>query len=124
MEIALIKNYNAVELRTPIIIETGEVTVEENNAVLNWYKIFDNPIMCKWMPVSFKDDFQARLNTLNKIYVNETALVIIRYSPLVTRVCRIFRVGDDLPYEVISAENLNERNLWLEMRVFREVNRI
>ncbi|HHW24370.1 MAG TPA: hypothetical protein GXX22_02805 [Clostridiales bacterium] len=122
---ATAKNYNIGELRTPVIIEEAETTVNENNReVTVWRPLFGGkPVFCKWLPVTFKDDYNARIIDRDRVFLYESALLVMRYSPLVTRTCRIKRLDEEVPYTVVSVENVRERGLWLEVRVYREVNR-
>lgn len=123
---AVSKNYNVGELRTPIIVEEAHTTINENNReVVTWQPVFGDgkTVSCKWIPVTYKDDYNARQIDRDKVFLYESALLVMRYSPLITRTCRVRRPGEEVPYTVISVENIGERNLWLEVRVYREVNR-
>ena len=44
-----------------------------------------------------------------------------RYSPLITETCLVYRKGDDDPFEIISIDNVEQRNTWLEIKVQRRV---
>ncbi len=44
----------------------------------------------------------------------------LRYTPLITTTCIIYRGTDPKPYEVISVNDVENRHAWLEVKVQRK----
>jgi hypothetical protein len=75
----------------------------------------DIPVMCKWQNAHGNEVFSAM-----QLQLRDPATITTRYSPLlddVTLIC--YRAGDSEPYEVISIDNVEQRNTWLEIKVRR-----
>ena len=45
----------------------------------------------------------------------------MRYSPLIQETLLVYKEADPEPFEVISMDNVHERNMWLEIKVQRRV---
>lgn len=52
--------------------------------------------------------------------VTEPATLTLRYTPLITTTCIIYRGTDPKPYEVISVNDVENRHAWLEVKVQRK----
>jgi len=113
------KSANPGELRTLIEIKSYTETVNENGFKDKlWANVFDEGVFvgCKWVNVHGTEALTAA--SLN---LREPATLTLRYSPLITPTCRVYKKGDDAPYEIISLDNVEERGLWLELKVQRTV---
>ncbi len=123
------KHVNAGELRTPIIIEEYTETQNENGyAVKTWVNVFGTSKVyrVKWVNVHGKEVFEAM-----RMDLNEPATLTARYSKLITPQCRILHAEDanktptekeKLCFEIISLDNVENRNQWLEIKVKRQVS--
>ena len=52
--------------------------------------------------------------------MTEPATLTLRYTPLITTTCIIYRGTDPKPYEVISVNDIENRHAWLEVKVQRK----
>ena len=43
----------------------------------------------------------------------------MRYSALIRPDCLIYKLGDPVPYEIISVNDVEDRHCWLEVKVRR-----
>lgn len=113
------KSANAGELNTrvyfkKIVRETdaeGYPTEVERN-------IFGkgNYILAKWVNAHGSEAFTAM-----QLQLREPATITCRYSPLINEQLIVYRNCCDQPYEIISIDNVEERNVWLEIKVQRRV---
>jgi head-tail adaptor len=114
------KRANAGELRTPIIVEElTEMQDVDGYPVRVWFNVFgrDNKYHVKWVNVHGAEVYESM--SLN---LKEPATLTGRYSPLITPQCRITKVGDPEPYEIISIDDVENRHQWLEIKVQRMVS--
>ena len=75
------------------------------------------PVMCKWNNAHGSEAWSA-----SQLELREPATLTTRYSPLLDDAALIlYRENDPEPYEVISNNNVEQRNTWLEIRVQRKV---
>lgn len=111
------KSANAGELRTPV--RFVRLRREEN---VNGYpieteeEVFSSPVYVKWVNAHGSEVYEARMQKLR-----EPATLTARYSPLIDGTLTVYRAGDPTPYEIISVDNVENRNLWLEIKVSRKV---
>ena len=56
-----------------------------------------------------------------QLQLREPATLTMRYSPKITEQCLVFKNGDSRPFEIVSIDNVEERNRWLELKVQRKV---
>ena len=69
---------------------------------------------CKWVNAYGSEVFAAM-----QAQVQEPATLTMRYSKLIQPDHLIYRVGDPVPYEIISVNDVEERHTWLEIKVKR-----
>lgn len=69
---------------------------------------------CKWVNAYGSEVFIAM-----QAQVKEPATLTMRYSPLIQPDHLIYRVGDPVPYEIISINDVEARHTWLEIKVQR-----
>lgn len=127
------KDANPGELRTPVIIEAyGQILDDDGYPVQTWANVFgDKCLNVKWVNLHGAELWAAMGHDLK-----EPATLTSRYTPLLTETCRILKKSDQarrdqliaqgkpneaelLYFEVISLDNVEEMNEWLEIRVQR-----
>lgn len=75
------------------------------------------PCMCKWVNAHGYEAFQSM-----QLQLREPATITTRYSPLLTDpTLLVYKADDTKPYEIISIDNVEERSVWLEIKVQRKV---
>lgn len=52
--------------------------------------------------------------------MTEPAAPILRYTPLVTTICIIYRGIDPGPYEMIPVNDVENHHTWLEVKVWQK----
>ena len=70
---------------------------------------------CKWVNAHGSEVYEAKVAS-----VTEPATLTIRYVPGVTTDCLVLRRGETRPYEVISVNDVEDRHIWLELKVQRK----
>ena len=113
------KYANAGELRTPVrfkrvVTESdsdGFPQTEEENVFGG-----DGSIRVKWVNAHGTDAFTAM-----QLKLREPATITMRYSPKISADMVVYKGSDPKPYEIISIDNVEERNRWLEIKVQRKV---
>ena len=113
------KSVNAGELRTAVYFKRVIRTTNENGYPIEVESgVFEDelPVMCKWVNVHGTESFEAAQQQLK-----EPAILTMRYSPKLEDVTLIiYRAGDLSPFEVISTDNVERRNVWLEIKIQRK----
>lgn len=71
-------------------------------------------VPCKWLP-----GHGAEADIHDRLSVRKPATVWCRYLPELDERCILYRGDDDTPYEIVSMANIEDRDMWLEMRVQR-----
>ena len=114
------KYATAGELRTPVYFKRIERTINANGFPIETeVNVFGEeiPIMCKWVNV-----YGSEAWTASQLQLREPATITTRYSPLLDDVTLLAYLGaDTAPYEVVSVNNVEQRNVWLEIKVQRKV---
>lgn len=114
------KSANAGELRTLVYFKRVErVNDDEGYSSETEVNVFGdgNAVRCKWVNAHGTDSFVAL-----QMQLREPATITCRYSPLITSDLVVYRGSDSVPYEVISIDNVENRNRWLEIKVQRKVS--
>ena len=112
------KSANAGELRTPVsFVQTKRDTDGEGYPVVKDINIFGDgaSVLCKWVNAHGSETFSAL-----QLQLREPATITCRYSPLINERLDVYKAGDSIPYEIISIDNVEQRNLWLEIKVQRK----
>lgn len=73
-------------------------------------------VWAKWVNAWGAEAYEAR-----KAGVTEPATLTLRYTPLVTPECLIYKGEDPRPYQVVSVDDLEDRHAWLKVKVERLV---
>lgn len=70
---------------------------------------------CKWVNAHGREVYDAQ-----QAGVEEPATLTLRYTPKLTAACTVFRGADPDPYGVISVNDVDDRHVWLEVKVQRK----
>ena len=111
------KEANAGELRTPVYFCSNEkVTDEEGVTSFREANIFGEGIFlrCKWVNAHGNEVFAAMQHN-----TNEPPTITCPSPPTINNNQIVYKVGDPRPYEIISCDNVEEKNKWLEIKVKR-----
>lgn len=74
------------------------------------------PIKGKWVNVHGSEVFEAMT-----LELKDPATITTRYSPKLEDITlTMYKEHDPEPFEVISADNVENRNIWLEIKVSRK----
>lgn len=76
----------------------------------------DGTRQCKWVNAYGREVYDAK-----QAGVEEPATLTMRYTDKVTPTCLIYRGNDKRPYEVVSVNDVEDRHVWLELKVQRKV---
>lgn len=114
---------SAGELRTRIYIRSvskstdkdGVSSKEEEKSAIG-YDAQGREIMyhCKWVNAYGAEVFNAM-----QLQLRESATLTMRYSPKIKPDQLIYKVGDPIPYEIVSINDVEDRHRWLEVKVGR-----
>lgn len=114
------KGANAGELNTAVFfVKLVKETDKDGFQVPKEENVFgtDLPVYGKWVNVHGTEVFTAM-----QLELREPVTFTTRYSPKLCDVAlTVYRKGDAAPYEVISIDNVENRNEWLEMKLQRKV---
>lgn len=114
------KQAQAGELRTRIYIRrTVKDTDPEGSPIQQEESVFgpeepERVWHCKWV-----NAYGAEAFTAMQLQIREPATLTMRYSALIRPDCLIYRLGDPVPYEIISVNDVEDRHHWLEVKVHR-----
>ena len=100
------KRATAGELRTKVAFKRIERTVNDNGFPVE-EEVTVCEAFCKWVNVHGRESFSE-----NAMQLREPATVTCRYHP---------DLNDHRPYEVISVDNVEEQNSWIEFSIQRKV---
>ena len=67
----------------------------------------------------FLHAYGTEVFTAMQLQVQEPATLTMRYSALIRPDCLIYKLGDPVPYEIISVNDVEDRHCWLEVKVRR-----
>ena len=108
---------NAGELRTLIRIENRSTESNKNGyEAEDWTPIDGGD---HWRHARWRSAYGTEALLAEQAGISDLATCIIRYTPKLTATCRVFRQGDDRPYEVYGIHALDDRKHWLEFKVQR-----
>ena len=113
------KSANAGELRTKVyFIRKDRARDREGYPIEVEVNVFGDgvPCMCKWVNAHGYEVFQTM-----QLQIREPATITTRYSSLLLDPkLTVYKGEDQTPYEIISIDNVEERNVWLEIKVQRK----
>lgn len=113
------KSANAGELRTPArFMRVDRESDDDAYSQEKEVNVFGEgkSIRVKWVNAHGSDSFIAL-----QMKLREPATITCRYSPKITVDLVVYRGNDPKPFEIISIDNVEERNQWLEIKVQRKV---
>lgn len=111
------KYANAGELRTPVYFKSITRSTNENGYPEDTEtNVFGagNAVYCKWV-----NAHGTEVMTAMELDVKEPATITMRYSPLIVPTLIVYRGEDVDPYEIISVDDVEQRHVWLEIKVRR-----
>jgi hypothetical protein len=111
------KYANPGELRTPVYFFSTAVNLDDDGYQVGGKEnIFGEnvPVYCKWVNVHGTETFAAM-----QLRLSEPATLTCRYSPKINSQLIVYRCDDPMPYEIISIDNVDNRNVWIEIKVQR-----
>lgn len=114
------KSANPGEMRTAVYIEKYTETQDADGyPVRTWENVISegHRMYVKWVNAHGTEVYEAMRTGLK-----EPATLTMRYSPLITPQCRVIKVGEPEPYEIISINDVEDRHRWLEIKVQRTVS--
>ena len=119
------KNANPGELRTPVYFKAVRRLTDSDGypveLIENVFGADSNgnaiPVMVKWVNAHGSEVFDAL-----QLSLRDPATITLRYSPLINETLIVYRGSDPAPYEVISIDNVENRNTWLEIKVQRRIS--
>ncbi len=114
------------ELRTPIRVVLPQKTVVNGYEKQTMVNVFGdgNVAWCKWVNSHGKDVYENQ-----RLALGQVATLTMRYSPLVTQKCILWRDGETgtpaVPtlnaWEIVSIDDVEQRHQYLEITVKRKV---
>ena len=110
---------NPGELRTPVyFIEAVRGTDKDAYPDEQEVNVFgkDVHVLVKWAP-----EFGTEVFTNFQLEIKEPVVMTMRYSPKINPKLLVYKKGDPEPFEVISINNINDQNAWLEVNLRRKV---
>lgn len=112
------KYANAGELRTPVFFKKViRKTDAEGYPAEEEVNVFGDKtaVYVKWVNAHGTETFTAM-----QMQLREPATLTCRFSRLIDEKCLVYRSGDTQAYEIISIDNVEQRNIWLEIKVQRK----
>lgn len=116
------KRISAGNLRTRIYIRKTVKRVDgEGVGGMREVSIFADPpdqpervYHCKW-----DNAYSVEAVAAMQLQIEEPATLTMRYSTLIQPDQLIYKLGDPIPYEIISVNDVEDRHCWLEVKVHR-----
>ena len=110
---------NPGELRTPVIFKKVSRTVNANGfPVETEAPVLGGSVYCKWVNAHGTEVWEHAQQS-----VRDRATLTLRYSPELTdEKLLAYRDGTDGPFEIVSADDVENRHVWLELTVQRKVS--
>ncbi len=112
------KSANAGELRTPVYFKKIQrVTDADGYPSEQEINVFgeDKYVLTKWVNAHGSEVFTAM-----QLQIREPATITTRCSALIDEKCIVYKGSDSQPYEIISIDDVEERHIWLEIKVQRK----
>lgn len=112
------KSANAGELRTKVYF-FGTAKEIDDEGFTQTVKV--NPfgegvaVKCKW-----KNAHGSEVFTAMQLQLRDPATLTCRYSPKITQQLSVVKCSDNSEYDIVSIDNVEERNEWLEIKVQRK----
>ncbi len=111
------KSANAGEMRTVVrFVRVTRTNDDDGYPHETEGDVFTSPVFVKWVNAHGSEVFEALEQK-----VKEPATITMRYSPAIDETMILYKGSDARPYEIISVNNVEDRNAWLEIKVQRKV---
>lgn len=113
------KQANSGELRTPVYFKRVDHTSDKEGYPIEvQVNVFGEGVFVpvKWVNAHGTDAFTAL-----QLQLRQPATITCRYSPKITEICTVYKGNDPEPYEIISIDNVEEKGVWMEIKVQRKV---
>jgi len=106
-------------MTTAIRIQRNTGTEKNDNGfpIENWEDIIEEDIFCEW-----KNKFGAEVYKALEQQVKQPATLRLWFIPGIDETCRVVRVEDSAIFEIVSPDNIMNRNQQLEIEVKRYVD--
>lgn len=113
------KSANSGELKTRVrFVRIGRITDAEGFSAETEVNVFGEDV---YVPVKWINAHGSEAFTAMQLQLREPATLTVRFSPLLNnRKLIVYKESDPEPYEIISIDNVEERRVWLEMKVQRK----
>jgi head-tail adaptor len=110
------KKTNPGQMRTKIIIKRRACLAQDKDGypIEDWDDISAAPLPCKWQNAHGTEIFAS-----SQYQERERAILTMRYNPRITTECRIYKMGDERYFEIVSVDDVDDRHAWLELAVER-----
>ena len=105
---------NAGEMRTTIVIKRKSAERDPDGYPVGDY-ITVARVKCKWI-----NAHGSEVYTADRLGYMQPATLRLRYISSITEECVFFKQGEDIPYRIISIDNVEERCRWLEIKVTKK----
>lgn len=113
------KSANPGELRTPVrFFKVSRNTNDNGYKPESEVNVFggDTSVKVKWV-----NTHGFEVMTAMQLGLKDPATITMRYSPLINDTLIVYRGSDPKPYEIIDIDDVEERHVWLEIKVQRIV---
>ncbi len=102
------------EMRTAISVCKAVKERDEDGYTTETYEAIAN-VKSRWVSVHGTESFTADMQGYT-----QPATVTIRYCADITEDCIVYKDGESTPYRIISVNNVEGRNRWLEIKVTKK----
>jgi hypothetical protein len=113
------KSANPGELRTQVYFKRHSRSQDaEGYPAETEINVFGDGVACmsKWVNAHGTEVFQTM-----QLEIREPATITTRYSPrLLDKRLIVYKADDKRPFEIISIDDVEERHVWLEIKVQRK----
>lgn len=110
------RNANPGELCTPVRF-VSVTRMQDSESYYHDTEVQVLETWAKWVNAHGSDAFSDDVMKLR-----EPATLTVRYSDLIKRDQVVYKGSDPVPFEIINADNVDERGFWMEIHVQRMVS--
>lgn len=110
------------DFRTAVVIKKESRECDSDGYPMEAYEsIFkdenggERAVKCKWV-----NSHGTEVLTALQLGYTRYATLIMRYHPLITDECVIFKQGEKIPYRILSINNIEDRGRWIEIKVTKK----
>ena len=77
-----------------------------------------------YFPCEWSDNGSADIKSPDRYNSVKRATLKMRYVPQVNEACKVYRAGEDKPWDIVSVENAGNRNYQLIVKVERKARTV